>query len=157
MDFEVLLRLLPVAVALAGLVLFVVLIFKFREDDSSHPSYRARENLMNLTFREDAPNPRDPYHEKDDEMMLDSPTPMPTVTIRVSGRLFEGHLPYLNQLVQSAVDCRLWAVLDLAMLAETDSAAVQFLARGEDREFGITACPTFVRDWIQRERVRNAA
>jgi len=105
-------------------------------------------------FSEDI-NPTDPYNKKDGEMMSDCPTP--TVTIRVSGRLFEGHLPYLNQLVQSAADCRLWAVLDLAMLAETDSAAVQFLARGEHREFGIASCPSFVRDRIAHERIGDAA
>jgi hypothetical protein len=153
-DSELLLHLLPVAVMLAGWVLFVVLVYKFREDTVSHPSYRARKNAQIAMFSEDI-NPTDPYNQKDGEMMSDCPTP--TVTIRVSGKLFEGHLPYLNQLVQSAADCRLWAVLDLAMLAETDSAAVQFLARGEDREFGIASCPSFVRDRIAHERIGDAA
>ena len=38
------------------------------------------------------------------------------VMIRVSGKLFEGHLPYVEQLVQSAVECHLWPRLDLANL-----------------------------------------
>ena len=87
--------------------------------------------------------------------MSDSPTP--TVTIRVAGRLFEGQLSYLGQLVQSATDCRLWPVLDLVLLAEVDSASVRFLSRGEDRDFGIASCPGFVREWIQRDRIQNAA
>jgi hypothetical protein len=154
MNSGLVLHLLPMAVTLAGWVLFVVLVYKSREDDRSHPSYRASKNVQHAVFSKDF-NPTDPYNQKDGEMMSDSPTP--TVTIRVSGRLFEGHLPYLHQLVQSATDCRLWAVLDLAMLAETDSAAVQFLSRGEDREFGIAACPSFVRDRIARERIGDAA
>ena len=34
-----------------------------------------------------------------------SPKLAPHITIRVSGKLFEGHLAYLDQLVHSAFEC----------------------------------------------------
>ncbi len=86
-----------------------------------------------------------------------SPTTKPTVTIRVSGKLFEGHLPYLEQLVNSAVDCQLWPLLSLAHLEELDRAAISFLIHRENREFGIISCPGFVREWMDHEKEREAA
>jgi len=81
----------------------------------------------------------------------------PAVTIRVSGKLFEGHLSYLEQLVSSATDCRLWPVLSLAHLEELDRAALLFLIHGESRDFGIELCPGFLREWMERERERESA
>jgi hypothetical protein len=80
-----------------------------------------------------------------------------TITIRVSGKLFQGHLSYLNQLVQSAADCRLWPLLSLSHLQELDRAALFYLMRGENRDFGIVSCPNFIREWMEHERERNAA
>jgi len=79
------------------------------------------------------------------------------VTIRVSGKLFQGHLPYLEQLVHSATECRLWPQLNLAQLEELDRAALFYLIDGEDRDFSIVLCPRFIRDWIEHERERAAA
>jgi hypothetical protein len=79
------------------------------------------------------------------------------VTIRVSGKLFQGHLPYLDQLVRSATECRLWPQLNLEHLEELDRAALFYLVDGEDRDFSIVLCPRFVRDWIEHERDRAAA
>jgi len=81
----------------------------------------------------------------------------PTVTIRVSGRLSQGHLAYLDQLVASAIDCALWPLLDLARLEELDRVALGYLMGGEGRDFGIVACPTFIREWMQHEKARCAA
>jgi hypothetical protein len=81
----------------------------------------------------------------------------PTVTIRVSGRLAQGHLKYLDQLVASAIDCALWPLLDLASLEELDRVALAYLAGGEGRDFGITACPNFIREWMQHEKNHRAA
>jgi hypothetical protein len=83
--------------------------------------------------------------------------PSPTVTIRVAGSLSQGHLSYLDQLVSSAIECALWPLLDLANLEELDRVALLYLVGGEGRDFGIIACPNFVREWIQRERTRCAA
>jgi hypothetical protein len=81
----------------------------------------------------------------------------PTVTIRVAGSLSQGHLSYLDQLVSSAIDCALWPLLDLANLKELDRIALLYLVGGEGRDFGILACPSFVRDWMQREKTQCAA
>ena len=86
-----------------------------------------------------------------------SPKVAANVTIRVSGKLFQGHLPYLNQLVRSAVDCRLWPLLNLSHLEELDRAALFYLIEGEDRDFGIVSCPNFIREWMEHERGSAAA
>jgi hypothetical protein len=80
-----------------------------------------------------------------------------TVIIRVSGRLSEGHLSYLDQLVASAIDCGLWPLLDMAYLEELDRVVLTYLMSGEDRDFGIVACPNFIREWMQHEKERCAA
>jgi hypothetical protein len=79
------------------------------------------------------------------------------VMIRVSGKLFEGHLPYVEQLVQSAVECHLWPRLDLANLEELDGAALSYLIEGENRDFGIVSCPGSIREWMDREREHAVA
>jgi hypothetical protein len=81
----------------------------------------------------------------------------PTVTIRVSGKLFQGHLEYLDQLVHSAADCRLWPLLSLSRLEELDRAALLYLLRGEHHRFGIVSCPNFIREWMEHEKERSAA
>jgi hypothetical protein len=79
------------------------------------------------------------------------------VTIRVSGRLFEGHLAYVTQMVESASECGLWPLLSLAQVEELDRAAIQYLIDGDNREFGLEDCPGFVREWMEHERARSAA
>ena len=81
----------------------------------------------------------------------------PHITIRVSGKLFQGHLAYLDQLVQSAADCHLWPLLSLAQLEELDRPALFYLMSGEDRDFGIASCPEFIRNWINHEKGHAAA
>jgi hypothetical protein len=79
------------------------------------------------------------------------------VTIRVSGKLFDGHLSYLNQLVHSASECCLWPLLSLANLEELDRVALRYLMDGENRQFGIVSCPNFIREWMEYEKERAAA
>jgi len=67
---------------------------------------------------------------------------IPDVTIRVSGKLFQGHLSYLDQLVQTAGACELWVLLDLENLEEVDRAVI--------------SCPNFVREWMTHESRRIA-
>jgi hypothetical protein len=86
-----------------------------------------------------------------------SPQFTPHVTIRVSGKLFQGHLSYLDQLVQSAAECQLWPLLSLASLEELDREALSYLIEGENRDFGIISCPSFIREWMEHERYRSAA
>ena len=80
----------------------------------------------------------------------------PHITIRVSGKLFQGHLAYLEQLVQSAIECRLWPLLSLAYLEELDRAALLYLIDGENCRFGVISCPSFIREWMDREKQRAA-
>ena len=80
----------------------------------------------------------------------------PSLTIRVSGSLSEGHLAYLDQLVHSAIGCGLWPLLDMVLLEELDKVALGYLLDGEGRHFGILRCPTFVREWMQFEKQRAA-
>ena len=86
-----------------------------------------------------------------------SPKSDSRVTIRVSGQLFQGHLPYLEQLVQSATECRLWPQLDLLNLEELDPAGLSYLLEGENRDFGILSCPNFVRERMEGESGPAAA
>lgn len=86
-----------------------------------------------------------------------SPKPAPNVTIRVSGKLFEGHLAYLEQLVHSAAECSLWPLLNLSQLEELDHAALFYLVNGENHEFGIVSCPNFIRERMEDESGRSAA
>jgi hypothetical protein len=86
-----------------------------------------------------------------------SSVPDPNVTIRVSGKLFSGHLQYLDQLVQSAAECQLWPLLSLSHLEEIDRPALYYLMRGENQQFSLISCPQFIRDWMDRERQRAAA
>jgi hypothetical protein len=80
-----------------------------------------------------------------------------TITIRVSGKLFQGHLSYLDQLVHSAVDCHLWPLLSLAGLEELDRSAIDYLIEGENRQFAIVSCPDFIRERMEHTGERPAA
>jgi hypothetical protein len=88
---------------------------------------------------------------------LPSSSVSPSVTIRVAGSLSQGHLSYLNQLVESAIECALWPLLDLASLQELDHDALEYLVSGEGRHFGIVGCPNFIREWMQHEKERRVA
>lgn len=79
------------------------------------------------------------------------------VTIRVSGKLFQGHLAYLDQLVRSATECHLWPLLSLSNLEELDREALLYLLSGENQRFGIISCPNFIREWLDLERERADA
>ncbi len=81
----------------------------------------------------------------------------PSITIRVSGQLFHGHLPYLSHLVESAAECQLWPVLNLSDLEELDRAALLYLTYGENHDFGIVSCPGFIRERMELEQDRPAA
>jgi hypothetical protein len=81
----------------------------------------------------------------------------PAVTIRVSGQLFQGHLTYLDQVVRSAVECGLRAVVDLQQVVELDRAALLYLMRGEGHEFAMDGCPDFIQQRMRHERQTAAA
>ena len=80
-----------------------------------------------------------------------------SVTIRVSGQLFEGHLSYIEELVESAGECGLWPLLSLAQVEELDRAAIFYLVDGDSRDFGVVGCPDFIREEMKHERERRDA
>jgi hypothetical protein len=82
---------------------------------------------------------------------------IPSVTIRVSGKLFQGHLAYLDRLIQAAADCSLWVVLDLERLVEMDREALLYVMKGEGREFDLVSCPNFIREWMAHESEHRVA
>jgi len=90
-------------------------------------------------------------------MELRKTSPDYHVTIRVSGKLYHGHLAYLDQLVRSAIECHLQPLLSLAQLEELDRDALLYLVNGEKRRFEIISCPNFIREWMEHEREREAA
>jgi hypothetical protein len=79
------------------------------------------------------------------------------VTIRISGKRFQGHLACLDQLVRSATECHLWPLLSLSHLEELDREALLYLLNGQDQRFGIISCPNFIREWMDHEKERAAA
>ena len=81
----------------------------------------------------------------------------PAVTILVSGQLFQGHLTYLDRAIHSAMECGLWAVVDLQHVVELDRAALYYLVRGEGHEFALSACPDFIQQRMRHERQAAAA
>lgn len=81
---------------------------------------------------------------------------IPNVTIRVAGKLFQDHLSYLDQLIQTADACELWVLLDLENLEEMDRAALLYLMRGEGYAFDLISCPNFIREWMSHEFLRIA-
>jgi hypothetical protein len=84
-------------------------------------------------------------------MQRASTSSVPDVTIRVSGKLFQSHLSYLDQLVQTADACGLWVLLDLENLEEMDRPALLYLMRGEGCVFDLISCPNFIREWMSHE------
>jgi len=51
----------------------------------------------------------------------------------------------------------LWPLLSLAHLEELDREALSYLIDGENCRFGIISCPSFIREWMDREKERAAA
>ena len=111
-------------------------------------SHSPRSGLLNPQGRIEATMTARNTNQEDDNA---------TVTIRVSGKLFQTHLFYLDQLVHSAGDFSLWPLLNLAGLEELDQAALHYLTEGENVYFGIVSCPGFVREWLEYEKARPAA
>jgi hypothetical protein len=73
------------------------------------------------------------------------------VRISLSGRLAQGQLVYLDELVDLAVQSQLLVLLDLNGITEVDRAAVRYLTNGEGAGFQIISCPGFIRHEIQVE------
>ena len=70
------------------------------------------------------------------------------VTLRISGRLTAEHLEVLRvELEDGSV-----VALDLTEVELVDRDAVKLLVRNEATGIELRHCPTYVREWITRER-----
>jgi hypothetical protein len=63
----------------------------------------------------------------------------------------------LDQVIRSATECGLWALVELKCVIELDRAALLYLMRGEGHEFSMVACPDFIQQWLRHERLLAAA
>ena len=68
----------------------------------------------------------------------------------VSGRIGAPQLPDLRQLLEA--ESASSVVLDLTEVRLVDVEVVQFLLRCEVRGIGLVGCPTYIREWMVRER-----
>jgi hypothetical protein len=71
------------------------------------------------------------------------------VVFAVIGRIEVNDLPELKRLIESH---ELPVILDLRRVKLVDREVVTFLADFETDSGRITNCPTYVREWIRRER-----
>jgi ABC-type transporter Mla MlaB component len=72
----------------------------------------------------------------------------------ISGRLEQGHLAQLQEVLTSAGACREFA-LDLQGVKLVDQESVSFLADCEASGARLRNCPPYIREWITRERARS--
>ncbi len=75
-----------------------------------------------------------------------------SVRIRLSGRVSEGQLSYMDELIQYAKDSGLMVFLDLEQVTVLDLSAVRYMADGEGTKFEFSCCPVAIRQWILREK-----
>ena len=72
--------------------------------------------------------------------------------LRLSGRIESD----LIVCIQSAMsDCCGHRILDLSEVTLVDLAAIRFLISCEDEGVELVQCPTYVREWILRERAEG--
>jgi hypothetical protein len=75
------------------------------------------------------------------------------ITLLLSGRIRSEHVAELRTLLQAE---HRKVVLDLKEVTLVCCEAVRFLGLCESRGTGIRNCPTYVREWILRERCCGA-
>lgn len=63
------------------------------------------------------------------------------VRICLSGRVSDGQLAYLDELIRIASDSRCTVLLDLEQVTVLDLLAVRYLAEGEGTKFEFSCCP----------------
>ena len=74
------------------------------------------------------------------------------MTLALSGRIQADDLPELKRVTQSYSKR---VVLDLTGVKLVDREAIAFLANFETDNGKITNCPTYIREWIRRERAEQ--
>jgi anti-anti-sigma regulatory factor len=73
------------------------------------------------------------------------------VVMKLSGRMDVENIAELETLVRKEADGRR-IVLDLKDLTLVDRDVVRFLGRCEADSIKLKNCPTYIREWITRER-----
>jgi hypothetical protein len=74
------------------------------------------------------------------------------VTFLLSGRIEKEDLEELKTLLEKNEKT---VVLDLKEIRLVDREAVRFLANFETDNARLTNCPTYIREWIRRERAES--
>ncbi|HEY0468064.1 MAG TPA: hypothetical protein VGC79_27885 [Polyangiaceae bacterium] len=69
----------------------------------------------------------------------------------ISGRIAAEDL----QAIRSVLEPPLVVAIELADVDLVDREAVKFLARAEDEGIELRNCPTYIREWITKERVSS--
>jgi anti-anti-sigma regulatory factor len=77
------------------------------------------------------------------------------VVFTLSGRIEAGAVEELQRLFSLETRDR-HLVLDLKDVTLVDRDAVKYLARCEANSIELKNCPAYIREWIDRERGRNA-
>lgn len=72
--------------------------------------------------------------------------------IRLSGRIMDAELSYVDELVRHANGAGSKVVLDLEQVTVLGLSAVRYLAEGEGSRFVFACCPAAIREWIKREK-----
>ena len=70
-------------------------------------------------------------------------------TFALSGRIEEGHLPELHELLNAEARPT-EVILDLTEVKLVDREAIKFLAACEARGIGLEDCPSYIRMWIEQ-------
>ncbi len=68
--------------------------------------------------------------------------------VALSGRIEGGHVPELQQLLETEEDA-VRITLDLGEVRLVDREAVRFLASCEARGIKLKSCPSYIREWIE--------
>jgi len=74
------------------------------------------------------------------------------VTLALSGRIQAEDLPELKSVIESYSQP---VVLNLTGVKLVDRDSIRFLEDFETHKGGITSCPSYIREWIRRERVEQ--
>jgi ABC-type transporter Mla MlaB component len=77
------------------------------------------------------------------------------VVLSISGRVEVGELPVLQEAVNSEITTRKKVELDLADLRLVDQAVVTYLACCEGNGTRLRNCPSYIREWIEREKLEH--
>ena len=76
------------------------------------------------------------------------------MVLSLSGRIEAGHLGELARIVELRESPR-DVTLDLQQLRLADRASVKFLANCEAKGIKLKNCPTYIREWMDREKTEE--